>query len=236
MILISISISGVCIISVFLCNIRLLFLRLLSSLFSSSFLRLVTGFVFCFLFFLLAHVDTGSPAVLTWSQDLTGGFFTSKNYVRAKVTVSNVEPNEKLVVRTDVRVHCKPGSNPTGNLMGQLDYANIIEAYTAGNVKTTLSPPTAFSSGTQTVPFKLTGMSGLGTAALSVTIKSCVASGCTCGVNDVTELTYSTSTFYTAIKFCMYLSNLAQNQQRKLVPYLMVLLQMIQPMIMFLLP
>ena len=64
--------------------------------------------------------------------------------------MTGLERNEKVVVRTDVRLFCKPNSTPTGNLQGAVSGARL----TAIKGNTAVTPPSAISVGNQTVPFK----------------------------------------------------------------------------------
>ena len=93
--------------------------------------------------------DGGSTATLTY-EHLTGPLFTSKSELHGAVKLDDLERDETVVVRIDVKLFCDPGSDPTGNLQGALSSARLT--YSNGN-----EVDEAISGGEQTIPFKKIG-------------------------------------------------------------------------------
>ena len=96
--------------------------------------------------------DGGSVATLT-SESLTGPLFDSGSELLGTVQLTDLERNEQVIVRIDVKLFCDPGSNPTGNLQGQLDAATLTFIDDTAPVV----PAQALPGGAQTVPFKQIG-------------------------------------------------------------------------------
>lgn len=99
--------------------------------------------------------DGGSTAQLT-HKALSGPLFTSKSVLEGTVQIDDLEAAETVVVRTDVRLACQPGSSPTGNLQAAIIAARAILP----------APLDTIGVGQQTIPFLHIG--DLGMAELSV--------------------------------------------------------------------
>jgi hypothetical protein len=84
--------------------------------------------------------DDGS-ALANVTASTTGSQFTSGSTEQLQLDVLDLEAGENVVVRTDVRIACDPGSTPTGNLQATL---TSIEVVAPGD-------PGAVSGGNQTV-------------------------------------------------------------------------------------
>ena len=135
--------------------------------------------------------DGGSEATLL-SQRLTGPLFTSGSVLLATVSVSDLEPNEQVILRIDTLLACKPNSNPTGNLQSQLDAGRVAGS---GEV---------ISTGQQTIPFLRIGeIAGTGEPLLR-TKKSVTTAEGTCGVDDVKELIVARGD---TVKYCYLVYN-----------------------------
>ncbi len=96
-------------------------------------------------------------------------------------------------MRVDVRLACKPGTSPTGNLQGQLSAARVV-APLADTI----------NSGAQTIPFLKVGeIEGAGEPLLRVH-KSVTSAGGTCGVDDgeLRQMTAGGS-----VKYCYVVTN-----------------------------
>ena len=96
--------------------------------------------------------DDGSTATLT-NEYLTGPLFQAGSELHGTVKLDDLERDETVVVRIDVKLFCDPGSNPTGNLAGALADARL----TFINGTESVDPPKAISGGEQTIPFKKIG-------------------------------------------------------------------------------
>jgi hypothetical protein len=96
--------------------------------------------------------DGGSTATLTYKH-LTGPLFQAGSELHGTVKLDDLERDETVVVRIDVKLFCDPGSNPTGNLQGALTDARLT--YIDDTVA--VVPPEAVSGGEQTIPFKQIG-------------------------------------------------------------------------------
>jgi len=96
--------------------------------------------------------DGGSTATLT-SKTTTGPVFQAGSVLNGTVRVTDLERAEKVVVRVDVRLVCKPGARPTGNLQAAATGARLT--FIRGGVPVT--PAANISVGNQTVPFKQFG-------------------------------------------------------------------------------
>ncbi|WP_344116980.1 DUF7507 domain-containing protein, partial [Nocardioides marmoribigeumensis] len=92
--------------------------------------------------------DGGSVATLT-SETKSGPMFVAGSTLNGTVRLTDLERAETVVVRTDVRLYCKPGARPTGNLQGAVTAARLTKVQ--GSVPVT--PAAAISVGNQTVPF-----------------------------------------------------------------------------------
>ncbi len=96
--------------------------------------------------------DGGSTATLT-NEYLTGPLFQAGSELHCTVKLDDLDRDETVVVRIDVKLFCDPGSDPTGNLQGALTDARLT--YINGNEA--VDPPEAISGGEQTIPFKKIG-------------------------------------------------------------------------------
>jgi len=94
--------------------------------------------------------DGGSTATLI-TENLTGSLFTSKSKLHGTVKLDDLERDETVVVRIDVKLFCDQGSNPTGNLQGALSGARLT--YINGND----AADDPISVGKLTSPFKQIG-------------------------------------------------------------------------------
>jgi len=135
--------------------------------------------------------DGGSTATLV-SQRLTGPLFTAGTDLEAVIDVSDLEAGEKVVLRIDTRLACKPGTSPTGNLQGALINGETLPAGETIN------------TGNQTIPFQKVGdIAGAGEPLLKLEKTVTTADG-SCGSDDVEELSvYAGDT----VKYCYTLSN-----------------------------
>jgi uncharacterized repeat protein (TIGR01451 family) len=107
--------------------------------------------------------DGGSTAVLL-NQYLTGPAFTSASQLKAHIRVDDLEARETSVVRIDTLLACDPGSNPTGNLQGELDWVEVVAQAPVECLDVVL--PDTINSGQQTIPFKQIGdLEGAGEAS-----------------------------------------------------------------------
>ncbi len=111
------------------------------------------------------HDDGGSEATLV-DEHFVGTPFTTGAVLRGSVEVDDLERNETVILRIDVKLGCKPGSNPTGNLQAELQSAWLV-ATGAGAVE----PEEAIPSGAQTVPFKQVGDIGAADINLEKTVR-----------------------------------------------------------------
>lgn len=138
--------------------------------------------------------DGGSTATLT-AESQTGPIFQAGSVLRGTVRVTDLERAEKVVVRMDVRLLCKPGSRPTGNLQGAVTGARLTSIQ--GSVP--VSPPTTISVGNQTVPFKQFGNLHIPELAISKTVTS--ASGTCPGTESLVVQSGDT------VKYCYEVTN-----------------------------
>jgi hypothetical protein len=95
--------------------------------------------------------DGGSVATLI-DEELVGTMFDG-GVLNGTVELTDLERNEQVIVRIDVKLFWQPGSNPTGNLQADLQAAWLT--YIDGT--TPVDPPAAIPGGAQTVPFKQIG-------------------------------------------------------------------------------
>ena len=94
--------------------------------------------------------DGGSTATLTY-ENLTEPLFQAGSELHGTVELDDLERNEVVVVRIDVKLFCDPGSAPTGNLQAALPAARLTF------INGTEPVNEAISAGQQTVPFKQIG-------------------------------------------------------------------------------
>jgi hypothetical protein len=93
--------------------------------------------------------DGGSTATLI-SESLTGPLFQAGSELLGTVKLTDLERDEQVVVRIDVKIFCNPESSPTGNLQADLQAARL----TFINGTTPVEPPQAIPGGAQTIPFQ----------------------------------------------------------------------------------
>jgi hypothetical protein len=91
--------------------------------------------------------DLGSTAILVSEQILTQPVFTKGSVLEGKIQVTDLEANETVVLRTDVRIFCN-GQSATGNMQARL---------AGGAVVSPLGEAGTINVGDQTVPFKRVG-------------------------------------------------------------------------------
>ncbi len=90
--------------------------------------------------------DLGSVATLVaGSEVLTGPEFVKPSLLTGTANVTDLEADEKVVVRIDVRINCN-GETPTGNMQARLAAARV-----------TSPVPDTINTGDQTIPFKHVG-------------------------------------------------------------------------------
>lgn len=121
--------------------------------------------------------DGGSVASLI-SESIAPPAFTNGSVLAGTVKITDLEAGETVILRIDVLLGCNPDSNPTGNLQASIDAARVV------------SPALdTISAGAQTIPFKQIGnVIGAGEPALEV-VKTVMAAGGTCGIDDGDSLT-----------------------------------------------
>jgi hypothetical protein len=93
----------------------------------------------------ISNDDGGSTATLIY-ENLTGPLFESGSELQGTVLIDDLEANEKIILRMDVRIGCQLGSDPTGNLQ-----ANFSQGLVITPVQDTIS------GGEQTIPFQQIG-------------------------------------------------------------------------------
>lgn len=96
-----------------------------------------------------ASYDSGS-SVTTTNVTSTGAIFDDGADLFATVRLTGLDAGEVIIVRTDVRVLCQPGSRPTGNLQADFDSAFLV----AKNGSVPVSPAEPLGAGARLVPFK----------------------------------------------------------------------------------
>ncbi len=138
--------------------------------------------------------DGGSTATLI-TDYLTGPLFQSGSELHGTVELDDLERDEKVVVRIDVKLFCDPGSNPTGNLQGALTGARLT--YINSNVA--VDPPEAISGGEQTIPFKKIGDICFPVLTIDKTVTT--ADGSCPGSEDLTVIAGDT------VKYCYVITN-----------------------------
>jgi len=77
------------------------------------------------------HWDTGmidnTNSTVTTSTVFVGTPYTSGSYLDVTNRITNLEAGEQVVLRVYVRLGCKPGTDPTGNLQADLINARVVE-------------------------------------------------------------------------------------------------------------
>lgn len=136
--------------------------------------------------------DGGSTATLL-AENLSGPLFQAGSELRGTVRVTDLEAGEKVVIRIDTRLACKPGTSPTGNLQGQLDAGRVVSPV-----------QDVINTGQQTIPFLKVGeISGAGEPLVTIR-KTVTAADGQCGVDDVDQLS---ATVGESVKYCYAVSN-----------------------------
>jgi hypothetical protein len=125
-------------------------------------------------------IDTGESATATlnggYPGTITGVKFVKPTTLTGTVTVTGLNPGDKIIVRMDVLIECEIPSSPTGNLQGTITAGRVV-------IPPILSKKDAtISVGKQTVPFKNVNLIGQG--------------GCT--LNDFTDVCEGEIQDYTA--------------------------------------
>lgn len=135
--------------------------------------------------------DGGSVAELVEQHFTNGGPFNQAAQLIATLQVDDLEANEHVIVRIDVRTACKPQTSPTGNLQADLLWAQ--EVWPTSDV---------INAGNQTIPFKQIGeMAGAGLPLLRV-IKTVTSADGTCPGSDLIDATAGS-----LVKYCYEVRN-----------------------------
>ncbi|MCG3209027.1 MAG: hypothetical protein FOGNACKC_02643 [Anaerolineae bacterium] len=144
--------------------------------------------------------DGGSTATLisqTFSPPGSTVFGTPPNDAdRLTLTfkVDDLEDGETVIVRIDTALTCDPGSNPTGNLQGDLVSARVISPVVD-----------TINAGNQTIPFKQIGdLAGAGEPLLVVN-KTLAGADNVCFTQD--DVDSMTVTAGDTVKYCYVVSN-----------------------------
>ena len=117
--------------------------------------------------------------------------FTAGSELHGTVRVTDLEAGERVTVRIDTLLACKPGTSPTGNLQGQLDSGKVVGSNDVIN------------TGQQTIPFLKVGeLAGAGEPMLTIE-KSVVAAGSACPGDDLPL----SVTAGMSVKYCYIVSN-----------------------------
>ncbi|NCV35102.1 MAG: internalin, partial [Actinobacteria bacterium] len=118
-----------------------------------------------------AQRGNGNSVATLISETASGPIFTKGSVLSAVVEVSNLEQNEVVVVRMDVKIFCDPKLNPTGNLQALFKDAKL----TFKNGSTPVSPAEPLNQGAKTVPMKELGALAIPQLSLvkTVTTGSC---------------------------------------------------------------
>ena len=140
--------------------------------------------------------DGGSTATLTY-EHLTGPLFTSKSELHGTVKLDDLERDEKVVVRIDVKLFCDPGSNPTGNLQAELTDAWL----TCVDGAEPVDPPEAIPSGKQTIPFKIKQIHNICPPELNIE-KTVTTAGGSCPGSETLTITVGDT-----VKYCYVITN-----------------------------
>jgi hypothetical protein len=91
--------------------------------------------------------DLGSTANLVSEQILNKPIFTKGSILEGKIQVTDLEANETVVLRIDVRILCN-GQSATGNMQARLAGAAVVSP---------IGETGTINVGDQTVPFKRVG-------------------------------------------------------------------------------
>ncbi|NCV77413.1 MAG: hypothetical protein EBW21_07095, partial [Actinobacteria bacterium] len=140
-----------------------------------------------------AQRGNGNSVATLVSESPSGPLFTQGSVLTAMVDVSNLERNEVVVVRMDVKILCDPKLDPTGDLQARFKDAKL----TFKNGSTPVSPPDPINQGVKTVPLK--NLQALAIPQLSL-VKT-VTTGTCPGVKSLTVLPN------TAVRYCYAVLN-----------------------------
>ncbi|NCW47606.1 MAG: DUF11 domain-containing protein [Actinobacteria bacterium] len=127
-----------------------------------------------------AQRGNGNSVATLISETASGPIFTKGSVLSAVVEVSNLEQNEVVVVRMDVKIFCDPKLNPTGNLQALFKDAKL----TFKNGSTPVTPAEPINQGAKTVPMKELGALAIPQLSLVKT----VTTGSCPGVKSLTVL------------------------------------------------
>ena len=128
-----------------------------------------------------------NPSPLFGSDNLTGTF-----------TVDNLEAGESVILRTDVKIDCHPGSKPTGNILAKITGARLI----AGTGISANNPITV-NIGANTVPLQNPGDVAQPSLKISKTgIKGPLGVGVACPGGELTEISPGGT-----VTFCYVVTN-----------------------------
>ena len=127
-----------------------------------------------------AQRGNGNSVATLVSETASGPIFTKGSVLSAVVEVSNLEQNEVVVVRMDVKIFCDPKLNPTGNLQALFKDAKL----TFKNGSTPVTPAEPINQGAKTVPMKELGALAIPQLSLVKT----VTTGSCPGVKSLTVL------------------------------------------------
>lgn len=134
--------------------------------------------------------DGGSQATLVREQ-LNGPLYGASSTLLATVRVTDLEAGERVIVRIDTRLACKPNSNPTGNLQASSEAARVY------------GTNEAISVGQQTIPFlRIADVAGTGEPLLALS-KSVVETNSPCSDSRESIATYQ----FESVKYCYVVTN-----------------------------
>ena len=138
--------------------------------------------------------DNGSIATIE-SKEFTGPAFSKGSQLIVKVSVSDLERNESVVVRMDVKIICDPKLKPTGDLQAKFKDAQI----TFKNGSTAINPPEEVNLGVKTIPLK--NLNALAIPQLSLSKTVTTGTGTCPGVKTLTAQSGDT------VKYCYAVLN-----------------------------
>ncbi len=108
-----------------------------------------------------------------------------------KIRVDDLDPDETIVIRIDVKIICNPGSSPTGNLQGRFKDGAVVEANGLP-----VMPPDATTGGEQTINFKQIGkLFGTGEPLINIQ-KTVTTQGGSCPGDETLFLTGAANVMY----------------------------------------
>ncbi|NDE83544.1 MAG: hypothetical protein EB044_02095 [Actinobacteria bacterium] len=142
-----------------------------------------------------AQIGNGNSIATLTSEVANGPLFTKGSVLSAVVEVSNLEANEVVVVRMDVKIICDPKLSPTGGLQAIFKDAKL----TFKNGSTPVSPAESINQGVKTVPLK--ELNNLAIPQLSL-VKTVTTGACP-GVKSLTVLQN------TEVRYCYAVQNTA---------------------------